>query len=144
MKIVILTILFMEAYVNDNKEIVYYDFSYYKKLNKDGSLVTLTNSDALSQAIKIWLGCKPNEKIRSSGGGILYQFLGKIMDDEQANRMREIIISGLKEDFNPPLTPVLVDVKGDYENERWIISLVAYNVDLQIGVNTKVIITNVI
>ena len=135
----------METFAsNDNNHVLYYDFPFYKKINKNGSVVELYNSDALSQAVKIWLASKKNEKVRSLGGGIIYQHLGKIMDESRANDIRNRIIQGLKEEFTPPLVPVQVEVIPNYDKERWEIGIVAYNADLAIGVNTKVVITNTI
>ena len=127
---------------SDNNHIVYYDFPFYKKVNKNGSIADMTNSDALAQAVKIWLVSKRNEKIRSVGGGIMYQYLGKMMDENRATDIRNRIIQGLSEEFEPPLTPVQVDVIPNYEKERWEIGIVAYNADLAVGVNTKVVIIN--
>ena len=133
----------MEAFAsNENKNILYTDFPFYKKTNKNGSMVKLENSDALAQAVKIWLVSKKNEKIRSRGGGLIYQFLGKTMDIQQKDAIKRSIIQGLSEDFNPPLTLVEVTVNPDYEKQRWEIGIVGYNSDLAIGVNTKVIVTN--
>ena len=127
---------------SDNNHIVYYDFPFYKKINKNGSLAVMTNSDALAQAVKIWLVSKRNEKIRSHSGGIMYSYIGKMMDENRASDIKNRIIQGLSEDFNPPLTPVQVDVVPNYEKERWEIGIVAYNADLAVGVNTKVVVTN--
>jgi hypothetical protein len=133
----------MESFANnDNNHIFYYDLPFYKKINKNGSILELHNSDALSQAVKIWLASKKNERVRSLGGGIIYQHLGKVMDDDRADMIKDDIISGLKNDFNPPLIPVQVTVIPNYAKERWEIGVVAYNEDLQVGVNTKAIITN--
>lgn len=135
----------MEAFAStDNKHILFYDYPFYKKVNKDGSIADMNNSDALAQAIKIWLVSKRNEKIRSRSGGIIYPYLGKIMDKSRANDIRNRIIQGLKEEFTPPLVPVQVEVIPNYDKERWEIGIVAYNADLAIGVNTKVVITNTI
>lgn len=135
----------METFANsENNNVVYYDYNYYKKTNLNGSLVDLENSDALSQAVKMWLASKKNERVRSLGGGIMYRHLGKMMDEERASQIKFDIMQGLQKDFNPPMTPVMVDVQGDYENQKWIISIVAYNSDLQVGVNTKVSFTNII
>lgn len=128
----------------DNTELMYYDFPFYKKTNSNGSIIELTNSDALSQAIKIWLASKKNEKIRSLGGGVLYQHLGKMMDDDRADNIKNSIINGLKNDFKPTMTPVQVEVVPDYDRERWKITIVAYNADLQVGVNTTTVISNVV
>lgn len=133
----------MEAFANnDNNYILYYDYPFYKKTKKDGSIADMNNSDALAQAIKIWLVSKKNEKIRSRSGGILYNYLGKMMDETKASEIKNTIIQGLTKEFNPPLTPVQVEVVPNYEHERWEIGIVAYNADLSIGVNTKVVITN--
>lgn len=135
----------MEAFAStDNKHILFYDYPFYKKVNKDGSIADMNNSDALAQAVKIWLVSKRNEKIRSRSGGIIYPYLGKMMDESRANDIRNRIIQGLKEEFTPPLVPVQVEVIPNYDKERWEIGIVAYNADLAIGVNTKVVITNTI
>jgi len=135
----------MEAFVSNNDEnILYFDYPFYKKLNLNGSICELTNSDALSQAVKIWLVSKRNERIRSRSGGIIYPYLGKIMDEDKAYDIKTAIIDGLKKDFNPPLTPVEVTVIPNYDKERWEIGIVAYNADLAVGVNTKVMITNIL
>ena len=133
----------METFANNNNNnVIFYDYPFYKKVNKNGSIADMTNSDALAQAVKIWLVSKRNEKIRSVGGGIMYQYLGKMMDENRATDIRNSIIQGLSEEFEPPLTPVQVDVIPNYEKERWEIGIVAYNADLAVGVNTKVVITN--
>ena len=128
----------------DNNESQYFDFPFYKKVTNNGALLDLYNSDALSQAVKIWLASKKNEKVRSRGGGIIAQHIGKMMDDERADMIKQAIIRGLKTEFTPSLIPVKVDVIGDYDNERWIVEIVAYNADLQVGVNTKVTISNIV
>ena len=133
----------METFVNNNNNnVIFYDYPFYKKVNKNGSIADMTNSDALAQAVKIWLVSKRNEKIRSVGGGIMYQYLGKMMDENRATDIRNRIIQGLSEEFEPPLTPVQVDVIPNYEKERWEIGIIAYNANLSVGVNTKVVIMN--
>ena len=133
----------METFANNNNNnIIFYDYPFYKKVNKNGSIADMTNSDALAQAVKIWLVSKRNEKIRSAGGGIMYQYLGKMMDENRATDIRNRIIQGLSEEFEPPLTPVQVDVIPNYEKERWEIGIIAYNANLSVGVNTKVVIMN--
>lgn len=133
----------METFANnDNNHVVFYDYPFYKKVDKNGSIADMTNSDALAQAVKIWLVSKKNEKIRSRSGGILYPYLGKMMDDNRASSIKNRITQGLREEFVPPLVPVMVNVVPNYEKERWEIGIVAYNADLAVGVNTKVVVTN--
>ena len=133
----------METFAsNENNHTLYFDYPFYKKVNKDGSLADMENSDALAPAVKMWLASKRNEKVRSLGGGILYPYLGKMMDDDKADEMKGVITQGLQNDFTPPLTPVEVTVVANVEKERWEIGIVAYNADLAIGVNTKAVILN--
>ena len=133
----------METFASsNNKNILYYDYSFYKKVKNDGSLYDFENSDALSQALKMWLVSKKNERIRSLGGGIIYPYLGKIMDDNVASQIKFNIMQGLKYDFSPSLTPVEITVVPNYDAERWEIGIVAYNESLGIGVNTNAIISN--
>lgn len=133
----------METFAsNENNHVLYYDFPFYKKVDKNGAIIDLKNSDALSQAVKIWLVSKPNEKIRSRGGGILYRYLGKIMDDDKAKDIQNAIAQGLEKEFVPSLTVVQVTVVPNYDKQRWEIGIVAYNETLAIGVNTKVIVSN--
>ena len=110
----------METFANSNNDYVYYeDYPFYKKVNSDGSLVKFTNSDALSQAVKLWLVSKPNDIIRSSSEGVMYNHLGKMMDSDRVDLIKASIIQGLKNDFTPPLTVVDLSVIPDYEKERW-------------------------
>ena len=133
----------MEAFANiNNNHMIFYDYPFYKKINKNGSIADMTNSDALAQAVKIWLVSKRNEKIRSRGGGIMYPHLGKMMDENRATDIRNQILQGLSKEFNPPLIPIQVDVIPNYDKERWEIGIVAYNADLSVGVNTKVFVIN--
>ena len=54
----------METFANNNNNnVLFYDYPFYKKVNKNGSIADMTNSDALAQAVKIWLVSKRNEKI---------------------------------------------------------------------------------
>jgi hypothetical protein len=133
----------METFAsNENKNILYYDYPFYKKTDKFGGMIDLENSDALAQAVKIWLVCKPNEKIRTLGGGILSKYIGKMMDDEQASRLRNDIIQGLQYEFVPKLTPILVEVNPNYEKERWEVNLVAVSEKLGVGINTNLVVSN--
>ena len=54
----------------------------------------------------------------------------------------QTIIDGLKNDFTPPMEVVSCNVIPNPEKEMWEIELVAFNSDLQIGVNTKTFFTN--
>lgn len=133
----------METFASqENKNVLFYDYPFYKKVDSMGNVIDLKNFDALSQAVKIWLVSKTNEKVRARGGGILYPYLGKIMDSQRADEIRNRIIDGLINEFNPSLTPVKVTVIPNNDKERWEITIVAYNDELAIGTDTTLSVSN--
>ena len=133
----------METFASqENKNVLFYDYPFYKKVDSMGNVIDLKNFDALSQAVKIWLVSKTNEKVRARGGGILYPYLGKIMDSQRADEIRNRIIDGLINEFNPSLTPVKVTVIPNNDKERWEITIVAYNDELAIGTDTTLNVSN--
>jgi len=133
----------METFASqENKNVLFYDYPFYKKVDSMGNIIDLKNFDALSQAVKIWLVSKTNEKVRARGGGILYPYLGKIMDSQRADEIRNRIIDGLINEFNPSLTPVKVTVIPNNDKERWEITIVAYNDELAIGTDTTLSVSN--
>ena len=124
------------------KDIVYMDYPIVKETTPQGELKTYENSDALAQAVKIWLVSSQGEKIRSKSGGYLMPFIGKPLDEDNARRISQRLIQGLSEDFNPPITVVDINVYPDTAQMRWVISIKGYNADLNIGVNTVVVVNN--
>lgn len=124
------------------KEKAYFDYPIIKKLQNNGELSTLENSDALFQAVKVWLCCKKREKLRSIGGGILTPFIGKFMDDDTASEMKSNIIYGLENEFSPSITVEKCEVIPDYDKNCWIIYISGYNSTLNIGINNYVVVKN--
>lgn len=124
------------------KDIVYMDYPIVKETTSRGELKTYENSEALAQAVKIWLVSSQGEKIRTKSGGYLMPFLGKPLDDENARKISQRLIQGLNEDFTPSITVVDIQVIPDTYNMRWVISIKGYNADLNIGVNTTVVVNN--
>lgn len=122
---------------------LFVDFPIVKEITRGGELKTYKNSEALTQAIKIWLVCQKGEKIRSLTGGILLPYLGRVLSENNANNIRKVIIRGLEEDFSPRLTIVDLKVTPDNNKNRWVIDLVGYNADLAIGVNSSIIVSNI-
>jgi hypothetical protein len=86
------------------KEDIYLDFPIIKQMNGNGELKTYKNSDALFQAIKIWLTCEKGEKIRTNSGGYLLPYIGKFLDKDTAEQIRSYICEGLTTEFFPPIT----------------------------------------
>lgn len=128
--------------VNQYANNLYLDYPIYKEVKSNGELKTYKNSDALAQAIKIWLSSSKGEKIRTRSGGVLIPFIGKLLTTENANSMKNAIIFGLQHDFTPPIEVVNIDVYPNVEKQRWEIDIIGYNATLLVGVNTRVIISN--
>lgn len=67
--------------------------------------------------------------------------LGKPIDEVREQDIKSEIMNGLKT-FSPSLTPYYVKVEGDKVRNRWIISIVAFNESLNVGINNKTVIEN--
>jgi hypothetical protein len=127
---------------NLDKETLYMDEPFYKKVDSQGNLVHLTNSDALAQALKLWITSGQGEKVRSTSGGILVPHLGKAMDNDRANKIKNSIIKGLASDFSPSITITNLQVIPNYAKNQWVIILTGYTTSLEVGVNTSIVINN--
>lgn len=128
--------------INKYADNLYLDYPMIKETNSNGELKTYKNVEALNQAIQIWLSSSKGEKIRTRSGGILVPYIGKLLTQENANDMRNTILFGLQNDFNPPITVVHLTVTPNVEKRRWEIEIIGYNATLQIGVNTRVVVSN--
>jgi hypothetical protein len=121
---------------NQDHTITYVDSPMTKVTLSNGQLKVLTNSDALAQAIKLWVVSGKNEKVRSNSGGWVVPYIGKPLDDDTAEKIRKGILTGLETDFSPKLTIVDLQVIPDKTKQRWVIYVVGYSADLNVGVNT--------
>lgn len=128
--------------INKYADNLYLDYPIIKETKDNGELKTYKNSDALAQAIKIWLSSSNGEKIRTRSGGVLVPFIGKLLNNENANSIKNAILFGLQNDFNPIIEVISIDVTPNVEKRRWEIEIIGYNPTLAIGVNTRVIISN--
>lgn len=128
--------------INKYADNLYLDYPIMKETKNNGELKTYKNSEALSQAIKIWLSSANGEKIRTRTGGILIPYIGKLLTDENANDMKNAIVFGLQNEFNPPIEVVNITVIPNVNKKRWEIEIIGYNATLAIGVNTRVVISN--
>jgi len=121
---------------NLDKSILYEDLPISSISNVNGNIQSPINSEALAQAIKIWLASAKGEKIRSPKGGWLIPLLAKPMTNEVADKIRGNVLTGLSTEFSPPITVTDLQVIPDYNNKRWVISISGYNAGINIGVNT--------
>lgn len=127
--------------INKFSETVYSDFPIIKQTLGTGELKTYKNSDALTQAIKIWLVSGKGEKVRSTTGGVLSPYIGKLLDEDLRRKIKQEIQNALLYEFSPPITIVSLEVQGDGVNQSLSINIVGYNADLAVGVNTSVVVS---
>jgi|WetSurMetagenome_2_1015567.scaffolds.fasta_scaffold03945_5 hypothetical protein len=125
---------------NIDKSILYVDDPITKITTINGEIKKFYNSDALAQAFKIWLVSGKSEKVRNTGGGVLYPFLGKGLTVEVQNTIRKAIVSGLANDFSPTITIVSLEVVPVPTKNQWVITLQGYSSSLNVGINTYAIV----
>ena len=124
------------------KEVVYTDFPLTKSKNFNGEISIYNNDKALAQAIKMFLSSSYKEKVRSRSGGVLIPFIGKTMTEEVANEIKKRVVESLENEFYPNMTVNSIQVEGDKTRNIWIIYLTAYNLQLNLGVNDKIVFSN--
>jgi hypothetical protein len=129
-----------QSQYNQDKSILYVDSPIVKKIDRNGNLTTLINSDAVAQSFKNWLISGKGEKIRSNSGGWVLPFLGKGVTEEIASQVEKNIILGAEIDFSPPMTLTYVAVYPDKENFRYVIKVEGYNATVNVGINTYAVI----
>lgn len=133
---------FTDNNLNINKAIRFADYPYYKRLNANGELMIYTNEEALSNAFSIWLTSAQFENLRSLTGGVLYKHIGKVMNQDRANQIKNDIILGAESEFKPKLTFVTLDVVPDYDKNLWKVSISAFNVEYNIGFSSAIVLNN--
>jgi len=128
--------------LNINKQNLYYDLPNYKYTNANGELRPLYNEDALANAIKIWITSARGENIRRIDGGYLYAQLGKPMNSNTAEAIKNSLLLGFENDFTPNLTITTLEVVPDYVNKIWKIYIAGFTPIFNVGVNTAVAVKN--
>lgn len=118
------------------------DFPLYKDLTSNGQLKVNKQSDALTESIILWATSGKNEKIRSVSSGVLTKYIGKTMDVTTINNIKSDLMIGLSREFEPSLEIVHCEVVPNYDNNTYVIELVAYSSEFNIGVNTKFTVDN--
>lgn len=127
---------------NANKQTFYIDSSLEGKISPNGNIIKTTNSDALSQAFKIWLTSGQGEKIRTNSGGWLIPFLGKPLTNEYADKIKKKLLEGLEKEFVPKITIVDFQVIPNTNKNAWLIYIQGYSAELNVGINTYVNVSN--
>ena len=127
---------------NIDKTILYLDEPMSKKVDSQGNLIHLKNSDALSQAVKLWLTSGVGEKLRSNTGGPLIPHLGKAITNDRREKIKKDIMKGFNSDFVPSMTITNLNIVADNKKNRWVIQIEGYSKSLELGINTYLVVNN--
>lgn len=110
-----------------NQATQYFDYFITGQINSKGEIKSVFDSDAIENALLIWLCSKPNEYINNPNyGGWLYLHLCKPMNENRTLLIQHAIIQGLDKDFYPALTITQVDVIPDFINRHYLIQVFGY------------------
>lgn len=92
------------------------DIDAYGKVNADGSLLELTNQDAVKNALLLWLGSKRGEYVMNpTAGGVLDASLFKNINEANVALLKLTLFTDLQERFSPSITVEDISVVPDYE-----------------------------
>lgn len=123
-----------------NSENVIFDIDLFGNLDSQGNLKEYYNSDALTNAFKVWLVGSKGASLRSNNGGYLTPYLHKFINEDNAKAIQRALLSGIKNDFEVDITVTTLDVIGDPKNSKWYITLVAYSPELQQKIDTTTVV----
>ena len=100
-----------------------FDMAINGHFTPEGSMAYLTNSEALGNAIKVWLCTPRGDLVRNSQkGSFVYEYMNVPMTKENANALKSDITNALLNDFQPPLQVITLDVQPDPVKRKWMIS----------------------
>lgn len=105
----------------------YADYSSTGEIEANGNLRLLVGSEAVENALRMWMTCFRGEMIRRPDiGGYVVQWLMKPLSEDVGIRIKEAIEDGLYEDFQPRVQITSLVVTPNYEKEYWKIELEGY------------------
>jgi hypothetical protein len=105
-----------------------YDIYLFGGIDQRGNIKEVYSKDAITNAFKLWITSKKGDILRQpSKGGYLYPWLTKPMSQENADKIKTVILLGLENDFQPYLIVNSLEVIPDYNKKAWKIVLEAYS-----------------
>jgi hypothetical protein len=111
-----------------------FDYDYLGLTNSQGEIRTLWQEEALSQSIKLWIASFKGDAIRNPRrGGYVTRWLMKPMNTVDVDEIDMVIRNGIYEDFNPYLQILNLEIKPNYSQRYWEISLTVYSPDLKVS-----------
>ncbi len=105
-----------------------FDYAIEGVFNSRGEIYVVNKAEALSNAIKIWLATPKGDIVNNpTKGGLLYNFLGVPLTDDNARALQDTIVQGLQQDFEVPLDIRYINVVADKEHRTWQIFAQVYS-----------------
>jgi len=105
----------------------YSDYSSIGEIDSKGGIRLLMNREAVENSLRLWITSFRGEIIkRPTMGGIVLQWLMKPMSMETARNIKNAIIDGLANDFQPVISISSLSVVPNYEKQYWEIELIGY------------------
>ncbi len=128
-----------------NEYKIYKDFSIDAKTDEEGKLIVLEGKKALENAILQWVSSFKGEYIRNPNkGGYVTKWLLKPMTEETQQSIKEAILEGFYEDFNPEVVLTKLEVNPIYEKRIWEIIMEGYSPTLKQPINIEEKLRNLI
>ena len=104
-----------------------YDHYIVGGVDGHGTIKQVWGSEALSNAIRVWIGLSQGELLRNAeDGGFLISLLTKPMSPEASINIKEELLDQLSSRFAPRLSNISVEVTPNYSNKTWLIQASAY------------------
>jgi len=108
-----------------NNSIVF-DVDMFGQKDNQGQIKTIYDIEVVKQSLTKWIASPKFSKIRSTSGGYILPSLGKPLNQENAENIFKFIQDGLQFDFAPSIQPLKLNVRPDYINRKWVITLTGY------------------
>ena len=105
----------------------YIDYDHKGQIDSRGNITILTDQEALSNAIKLWICSFRGERLyKPTRGGYVVAALLKPMSEDRVIEIESAIKTGLREDFQPSIKVTVCDVKPDYDNFCYYLHVEGY------------------
>jgi hypothetical protein len=103
-----------------------------------GNIPVLTDQDALTNAINLWICSFRGERLyHPHDGGIISENLLKPMSDERATAIHDDLVDGLGYRFSPYVEVQECKVTPDYERNTYWIEIRGYCPSLKVSIYDK-------
>ena len=120
-----------------------FDYSLFGEVDSNGKIKQVWGTDALTNSVLMWLGSQRGEIIRNPlKGGKLIPFITKPMNQINLKKLKNDLLSGLQNEFDPPLSNIELILEPNYEKRYWNIRISAWCPTLKSNVNVNEKIKN--